>query len=70
MSLLRRIERNHFPRTGEQVSIFQRDHLIARGQVISVDHQSVTIAGKSLVDLDTEEVRRGLHDGSIRVERD
>jgi hypothetical protein len=69
MSLLRRLERTRLPRVGETVKVYQHERLIASGQVISVDHQFVTIAGNGLVDLDTEELRRGLHDGSVRIKR-
>lgn len=70
MSLLKRLERNRLPRAGEQVRVYQHERLIARGQVIAVDHRTISIAGNGLVDLDTEEMRRGLNDGSVRVERD
>jgi len=70
MSLLRRIYGSRMPRPGENVAIYQHSRLLAQGYVISVDSQSVSIAGANgLVDLDTTELRRGLHDGSIEVQR-
>lgn len=70
MSLLRRIERNRMPQVGETIKVFLHERLLASGQVICSDHQSVSIAGKGIVDLDTDELRRGLNDGSIRIERE
>ncbi|HEX2907789.1 MAG TPA: hypothetical protein VHO69_13050 [Phototrophicaceae bacterium] len=70
MSLLRRIERNRMPQVGEVVRIFQHERLLAGGRVICADHHCVSVAGKGLIDLDTDELRRGLNDGSIRIERD
>lgn len=69
MSLLRRIQENRMPREGELVKIFQDERIIAQGYVVSVDRKTISIAGHGIVDLDTNEVRRGLHDGSIRIER-
>ena len=57
------------PRAGELVKIFQDERIIAQGYVINVDRKTISIAGKGMVDLDTDEVRRGLHDGSLRIER-
>jgi hypothetical protein len=70
LSLLRRIERNRMPQVGEIVKVFQHEQLIASGQVICSDHRFISIAGKGIVDLDTDELRRGLNDGSIRIERE
>lgn len=70
MSLLRRIERNRLPQVGEVVRIFQHGRLIASGRVICSDRQFVSVAGRGIVDLDTDELRRGLNDGSIRIERE
>ena len=70
MSLLRRVERNRLPRLGEQVKIFQDERMIAHGIVIVANHRSVTVVGKELIDLDTESLRRGINDGSIRIERE
>jgi hypothetical protein len=70
MSLLRRIERSRLPRLGELVKILQHNRVIAHGRVIAADHRSTTIAGNGLIDLDTEALRRGINDGSIRVERE
>lgn len=69
MSPLRRIEGRGMPQAGEHVRIYQLNRLIAQGQVICVDSQVISIAGDTLINLDTDEVRRGLHDGSIRIER-
>jgi hypothetical protein len=69
MSLLKRIESSRLPRVGENVRIFQYEQLIASGQVICADHHFISVAGNGIVDLDTDEVRRGLHDGSIHIER-
>ena len=69
MSLLRRLHENRMPRVGELVKIFQDERIIAHGYVINVDRKTISIAGKGMVDLDTDEVRRGLHDGSVRIER-
>lgn len=68
MSLLRRLP-NALPRLGEYVRIYEMQRLLAEGTVILMDGQIVTIAGKSLVDLDLGELRRGLHAGRIRIER-
>ena len=38
-------------------------------RVICADSDMISIAGDSLINLDTDEIRRGLHDGSIRIER-
>lgn len=70
MSLLRRIERSRLPQVGEIVRVFQHERLLASGRVICSDHHFVSIAGKGIVDLDTDELRRGLNDGSIRIERE
>ena len=69
MSLLRRSEGSRLPRVGENVRIFQYEQLVASGQVICADHRFISVAGNGIVDLDTDQVRRGLHDGSIRIER-
>jgi hypothetical protein len=69
MSVLRRVHENRMPRTGEVLKIFQKERILAQGYVISISRKSISIAGKGIVDLDTDEVRRGLHDGSIRIER-
>jgi len=70
MSLLQRIYGSRMPRPGENVAIYQHQRLLAEGVVISVDNSTVSIAGSGgLVDLDTIELRRGLHDGSIVVQR-
>jgi hypothetical protein len=69
MSLLRRLQENRMPRAGELVKIFQDERIIAHGYVVNVDRKTISIAGKGMVDLDTDEVRRGLHDGSVRIER-
>jgi hypothetical protein len=70
MSLLRRLERGMMPRPGENVEIFQHNRLIASGIVVAADAHTVTVAGAhGLIDLDTTELRRGLHDGSIIVKR-
>lgn len=58
------------PQVGEIVKVFQHERMIASGRVICSDHQSISIAGKGIVDLDTDELRRGLNDGSIRIERE
>jgi len=70
MSLLRRVNRNRLPRLGEYVKIYQHERMIAHGLVILADHRSVTIAGNGLINLDTESLRRGINDGSIRIERE
>jgi hypothetical protein len=57
------------PVAGEIVKIYRDERLIASGYVISVDRQTVSVAGNGITDLDTNELRRGLHDGSIRIER-
>ena len=69
MSALRRIHENRMPRAGEVVKIVQDERIIAQGFVVNVDRKIISIAGHGIVDLDTNEVRRGLHDGSIRIER-
>lgn len=70
MNLLRRIHGNRMPRPGENVEIYQHNRLLAAGVVVAADAQTVSIAGdRGLVDLDTTELRRGLQDGSIVVER-
>jgi hypothetical protein len=69
MSVLRRLHENRMPRAGELVKIFQEERLIAQGYVINVDLKTISIAGKGMVDLDTNERRRGLHDGSVGIER-
>jgi hypothetical protein len=70
MSLLRRIEGSRLPRPGETVEVYQLNRLLAAGTVVAADAQTITIAGvRGLIDLDTEEVRRGLRDGSIEVKR-
>ena len=69
MSLLRRVHEGRMPRAGEMVKIFQNEHIIAHGYVVNVDRKTISIAGRGMVDLDTDEVRRGLHDGSVRIER-
>lgn len=71
MSLLRRLRERNMPRPGEDVAIYQNNHLLAAGKVIAVDNSTVTIAADDgLVDLDTEQVRRGIHDGSIEIKRE
>jgi len=58
------------PRPGETVRIYHRNRLLASGIVVIVDTQTVSIAGaQGLIDLDTTELRRGLNDGTITVER-
>lgn len=70
MSLLQRFGANRMPRPGEVVEVYQHNRLLARGTVIAVDRQTVSIAGEDgLIDLDTQELQRGLGDGSIRVRR-
>lgn len=69
MSALRRIHDNRMPRAGEVVKIYQNERIIAQGYVVSVDRRTISIAGRGMIDLDTDEVRRGLHDGSVRIER-
>jgi hypothetical protein len=69
MSLLQRVHENRMPRTGEVLKIYQKERILAQGYVINVDRKTISIAGKGIVDLYTDEVRRGLHDGSIRIER-
>lgn len=70
MSLLQRLNASRMPRPGEHVEIYQHNRLLAQGVVVAVDGHTVSIAGPSgLVDLDTNELRRGLHDGSITVKR-
>ena len=69
MSVLRRIQDSRMPRVGEVVKILQNERIIAQGYVVNVDRQTISVAGRGIVDLDTNEVRRGLHDGSVRIER-
>ena len=69
MSVLRRIHENRMPRVGEVLKIFQNERIIAHGYVVNVDRKTISIAGHGIIDLDTDEVRRGLHDGSVRIER-
>ncbi len=69
MSVLRRIQENRMPRVGEVIKIYQKERILAHGYVVNVDRKTISIAGKGIVDLDTDEVRRGLHDGSVRIER-
>ena len=69
MSLLRRVHENRMPRAGEVLKIFQKERILAQGYVVSVDRKTISIVGRGIVDLGTDEVRRGLHDGSIRIER-
>ncbi len=69
MSVLRRLHENRMPRAGEVLRIYQNERIIAQGFVVNVDRKTISIAGRGIVDLDTDEVRRGLHDGSIRIER-
>ena len=69
MSALRRIHENRMPHEGELVKIFQDERIIAQGWVVNVDRKTISIAGDGMVELDTNEVRRGLHDGSVRIER-
>ncbi len=69
MSVLRRIHENRMPRVGEVVRIYQNERIIAQGYVVSVDRRTISVVGRGMVDLDTDEVRRGLHDGSVRIER-
>lgn len=69
MSLLRRINENRMPRAGETVRILQNGRILAQGYVVIVDRETISVAGKGIIDLDTDAVRRGLHDGSIRIER-
>jgi hypothetical protein len=57
------------PREGEVLRIYRQGRLIASGYVISADRQNICIAGKGIIDLNTDGVRRGLRDGSIRIER-
>jgi hypothetical protein len=70
MGLLRRLEWGMMPRPGEHVEIYQHERLIASGVVVAADARTVTVAGvRGLIDLDTTELRRGLHDGTIIVKR-
>jgi hypothetical protein len=68
MSLLRRILPG-VPRPGELVEIYERGHKIAAGRVIIVDEKIISIAGKGIIDLDVQELMRGMRDGSITVKR-
>lgn len=69
MSLLKRIQQTRMPRAGETVKIYRDEELLASGYVINIDRRAISIAGNGIIDLDTDEVRRGLHDGSICIER-
>lgn len=70
MSLLQRIQRNRMPRPGEIVQVYQHNRLLAAGVVVNVDTDTVTIADVGgLIDLDTVEVRRGINDGTITINR-
>ncbi|MBI1282274.1 MAG: hypothetical protein GC179_29380 [Anaerolineaceae bacterium] len=69
MSVLQRMHENRMPRVGEVIKLYQDQRIMAQGYVVSIDRKTVSIAGRGIVDLDTDEVRRGLHDGSIRIER-
>ena len=69
MSALRRIRENRMPRAGEVLKVFQNEQMIAYGYVMTADRKTISIAGRGMVDLDTDTVRRGLHDGSVRIER-
>ena len=69
MSVLRRIHENRMPRVGEIIKLYQNERIMAHGYVVNVDRKTISVAGKGIVDLDTDEVRRGIHDGSIRIER-
>ncbi len=68
MSLLRRILPG-VPRPGERVEIYERGRKLAAGRVIIVDEKIISIAGKGIVDLDVQELMRGMRDGSITVKR-
>lgn len=68
MSLLRRILPG-VPRPGELVEVYERGRKIAAGRVIIVDEKIISIAGKGIVDLDVQELMRGMRDGSITVKR-
>ena len=68
--MLRRISESRMPRVGEKVKISQNDRVLAHGYVVRADRKTISIVGRGIVELDTNEVRRGLHDGSIRIERD
>ena len=57
------------PREGEYVEIFDLGRLVATGTVIVVDAETVSIAGRGIIDLDTMELRRGLNDGSMTIRR-
>ncbi|MCB9452317.1 MAG: hypothetical protein H6672_12830 [Anaerolineaceae bacterium] len=70
MSLLRRLERHRLPRVGEYVTILEYGKTLAKGSVIGVDHLYITIAGKGIIDLDTEALRRGLSDGTVEIIRE
>jgi hypothetical protein len=69
MSLMRRLQENRMPRVGEVVKIYQNERILAQGYVVNVDRKTISVAGRGIIDLDTDEVRRGLHDGSVRIER-
>lgn len=67
--LLQRIAQS-LPREGEYVQVFEGYTKIAEGTVVAADESTVTIASQhSLIDLDTFELRRGLHDGSVSIRR-
>jgi hypothetical protein len=68
-SFRRQSLQHRMPRAGEVLRIYRRDRLIASGYVISADRQTICVAGKGIIDLNTDGVRRGLRDGSIRIER-
>jgi hypothetical protein len=70
MSLLRRLERHRLPRLGEYVTVLEYGKMLAKGNVIGADSQYITIAGKGIIDLDTEALRRGLGDGTIEIVRE
>ncbi len=69
MSALQRVRENRMPKIGEVLKIYQNEHMLAHGYVVNVDRRTISIAGRGIIDLDTDEVRRGLHDGSVRIER-
>lgn len=70
MSLLRRLERHRLPRLGEYVTVLEYGKLLAKGSVIGANSQYITIAGKGIVDLDTDALRRGLNDGTVEIIRE
>lgn len=68
VTMIERVEIYRMPRPGEKVEVFQLRRLLARGTVITVDAEIVSIADtRGLVDLDTYELRRGLRDGSVTI---